>query len=159
MSLPTRSKSTPKTGGSLALVLIGAYKLLEALALFVVAIGLLRYVHRDVSEPILHWVHILRIDPGNKYIHRVLAKVFSVSPKQLRELSIGSFVYSGLRLLEGAGLVLRKRWAEYLVIVITAIFIPLEVYELFERFTAIRLGLLLCNAAIVWYLVHNLRRR
>jgi uncharacterized membrane protein (DUF2068 family) len=159
---PSRTKSKPKPklkkSTSVALVLIGAYKLLEAVALFVAGIGLLRYLHRDISTPILHWIHVLRIDPDNRYIHRVLAKVFSVSPKQLRELSVGSFVYSGLRLVEGAGLVMRKRWAEYFVVIVTAIFIPLEAYELFHRFTAIRLGLLLANAAIVWYLARNLRR-
>ncbi len=155
--LAARSKSKPK--GNFALILIGAYKLVEAIALLAVAIGLLRYVHRDISEPILHWIHALRIDPGNKYIHRLLAKVFAVSPKQLRELSIGSFVYAGLRVVEGVGLVLRKRWAEYFVIIVTAIFIPLEIYELVQRFTLIRCGLLLGNAAIVWYLIRNLRRR
>ena len=61
--------------------------------------------------------------------------------------------------MEGVGLVLRKRWAEYFVIIVTAIFIPLEIYELVQRFTLIRCGLLLANAAIVWYLIRNLRRR
>ncbi len=156
--MPTRPISKPKRSRGTGLVLIGAYKLLEAAALFLIAVGLLRYLHRDISEPILHWVHLLRMDPDNRYIHKVLNKVFSVSPKQIRELSLGSFVYAGLRLIEGAGLVLRKRWAEYLVVVITAIFIPLEMYELFHRFTLIRLGVLLGNAAIVWYLARNLRR-
>jgi uncharacterized membrane protein (DUF2068 family) len=159
---PSRLKSKPKsklkTSTSVTLVLIGAYKLLEAIVLFAVGIGLLRYLHRDISAPVLHWVHILRMDPDNRYMHRILAKVFSVSPKQLRELSVGSFVYSGLRFIEGIGLVLRKRWAEYFVIIVTAIFIPLEIYELTRRFTPIRLGLLLANVAIVLYLARNLRR-
>jgi uncharacterized membrane protein (DUF2068 family) len=43
-------------------------------------------------------------------------------------------------------------------VIITAIFIPLEMYELFHRFTPIRCGVLLANAAVVWYLARNLRR-
>ena len=139
-------------------MLIGSYKLLEALALFALGIGLLRYLHRNISEPILRWIHLLRMDPDNHYIHLFLNKVLAVSPKQIRELSLGSFIYAGLRLIEGVGLVLRKRWAEYLVVIITAIFIPLEVYEIFHHFTPIRCGVLLANAAIVWYLARNLRR-
>ena len=161
IGLPPRpkAKSTSKPVTSFTLVLIGAYKLLEALALFATGVGLLRYLHRDISVPVLHWIHILRIDPDNRYIHRLLAKVFSVSPRQLRELSVGSFVYAGLRTIEGVGLVLRKRWAEYFVIIITALFVPIESYELYRRFTPIRFGLLLANVAIVLFLICNLRRR
>lgn len=163
LTLDNRKLPTPKRklkkSTSVALVLIGAYKLVEALALIVVGFGLLRYLHRDISVPVLHWVHVLRMDPDNRYIHRILARVFSVSPRQLRELSVGSFIYAALRLVEGIGLVLRKRWAEYFVIIVTAVFIPLEIYELSRRFTPIRLGLLFANLAIVSYLAWNLRRR
>jgi uncharacterized membrane protein (DUF2068 family) len=99
------------------------------------------------------------MDPDNHYIHLFLNKALNISPKQIREFSLGSFVYAGLRIIEGVGLVLRKRWAEYLVVIITGIFIPLEVYELFRRFTFVRLFVMLLNLAIVWYLARNLRRR
>jgi uncharacterized membrane protein (DUF2068 family) len=155
---PVRSKSKPKAATSVALILIGVYKLLEAIALIFVAIGLHRYLHRDLSEPLLHMVRALRMDPDNHYIHLFLTKALSISPKQIRELSLGSFIYAGLRLIEGIGLVLRKRWAEYLVVIITAVFIPLEIYELYRRFTPIRTGVLLANVAIVLYLGRNLRR-
>jgi uncharacterized membrane protein (DUF2068 family) len=153
-----KPKPKSKKSTSITLVLIGAWKLIEAAALLAVAIGLLRYLHRDISAPILHWVHVLRMDPDNHYIHLFLNKALNISPKQIREFSLGSFIYAGLRLLEGVGLVMRKRWAEYLVVIITAIFIPLEIYELFHRFTLIRLVVLLLNAAVVWYLARNLRR-
>jgi uncharacterized membrane protein (DUF2068 family) len=153
-----RPKQKLKKSASVALIVIGAWKLIEALALIAIAVGLLHYVHRDISAPILHWVRVLRMDPDNHYIHQVLEKVFSISPKQIRELSLGSLIYAVLRLIEGVGLVLRKRWAEYLVVIVTAIFIPLEAYELFRHFTPIRLAVLLVNAAVVWYLARNLRK-
>jgi uncharacterized membrane protein (DUF2068 family) len=155
---PTRTRPNPKTATSIALVLIGAWKLVEALVLFALGLGLLRYLHRDISAPILHWIHLLRMDPDNKYLHKFLTRVLAISPKQIREFSLGSFIYAGLRLIEGVGLVLRKRWAEYLVVIITAVFIPLEIYELIHRFTPIRLGVLLLNVIIVLYLARNLRR-
>jgi uncharacterized membrane protein (DUF2068 family) len=43
-------------------------------------------------------------------------------------------------------------------VIITAVFIPLEIYELFHRFTPIRCGVLLANVAIVLYLARNLRK-
>jgi uncharacterized membrane protein (DUF2068 family) len=157
--LPRGKFVKPKRSASITLVLIGAWKLVEAAALLAIAIGLLRYLHRDISGPILHWVRLLRMDPDNHYIHLFLTKALSISPQQIREFSLGSFIYAGLRMIEGVGLVMRKRWAEYLVVIITAIFIPLELYELFHRFTPVRLVVLLLNVAVVLYLARNLRRK
>ena len=120
--------------------------------------GALKLLHRDVGAVAMHWVHVMKLDPDNHYIHAFLVKVFKTTPKQLKELSIGTFIYAALRLVEGAGLILRKVWAEYLVVIATGIFIPLEIYELLRRFTPLRLGLLLANVAIVLYLLSGLRR-
>ncbi len=154
----TALKAPSKRAGSTGLMIIGLYKLFEGVLLLAVGIGLLRLLHRDVAAFVMHWVHVLRVDPDNHYIHRLLAKVFSVSPKQLRELSAGTFVYAALRLTEGVGLVMRKRWAEYLTVIATALFIPLEIYEIILHFTPIKLAVFVVNIAIVWYLAAGLRR-
>ena len=52
---------------------------------------------------------------------------------------------------------MRKRWAEYFTVISTAVFIPLEVYEIFHRFTGVKVGVLAVNVAIVWYLIQRLR--
>lgn len=148
----------PGRGRSAGLFLIGFYKLLEGLLLIAAGLGALKLLHRDVGAVAMHWVHVLKLDPDNHYIHKFLVKVFNVTPRQLKELSAGTFIYAALRLVEGIGLILRKIWAEYLVVIATGIFIPLEIYELMRRFTTIRLVLLLANVAIVIYLVSGLRR-
>ena len=152
-------KSTAGHGRSAALYLIGVYKLFEGVLLFVAAIGALRLLHRDLAASAMHWIHILRLDPDNHYIHKLLVKIFAVTPRQLELMSAGTFFYATLRLIEGVGLMMRKRWAEYLVVIATAIFIPLEIYELIRRFTMIRLGLLMLNVLIVVYLASNLRKK
>jgi len=73
-------------------------------------------------------------------------------------VSAGSFFYSGLLLTEGFGLWFERRWAEYLTIIATSSFIPLEVYELTRRVNDIKLWVLVINLAIVWYLIRTLRR-
>jgi uncharacterized membrane protein (DUF2068 family) len=127
--------------------------------LLIAGIGLLRLLHRDVASSVMHWVEIFRLDPDNRYIHRGLVRIFRVTPKQLKELSVGTFIYAGLFLTEGTGLLLRKGWAEYMTVITTALFVPLEVYELSRRFTWVRLSVLLINIAIVWYLVVRIRSR
>jgi len=111
-----------------------------------------------VAATVAHWVEYFRLDPDDRYIHSVLSRVLRVTPRQLRELSAGTLIYGTLFLTEGVGLLMRKHWAEYLTVVSTALFIPLEIYEAFERFTLVKLAVLAINAGIVWYLVARLKR-
>jgi uncharacterized membrane protein (DUF2068 family) len=104
-----------------------------------------------------HWIDVLRVDPENRFIHRVLAKVFAVTPKQLKELSIGTFFYAALLATEGVGLLMKKHWAEYFTVISTAALLPLEIYEMVERLSAAKIAVFLVNVAIVWYLVARLR--
>ena len=98
------------------------------------------------------------MDPGNFYVHRVLARLAIVDDKRLKELSVGTFFYSALLLTEGTGLFLRKRWAEYFTIIATSSFIPLEIYEIVRRVTLGKIILLLINLAVVVYLAVEVRQ-
>jgi uncharacterized membrane protein (DUF2068 family) len=154
-----RKAAAKRTGSSPILLVIALFKLIKAGLLIVAGIGAARLLHRDIAGTLQHWTQLLRVDPDNHYIHGLLVKILRVSPRQLRELSIGTFVYAGLFATEGLGLLLRKRWAEYLTIVITGALMPLEVFELAQRFTATRLAVLIVNALIVWFLVRRVRSR
>jgi uncharacterized membrane protein (DUF2068 family) len=150
---PVKSKSSYGRG----LRLIAAFKLLKGIALLVVGIGALNLVHKDVAAIIEHWVNIFRVDPHNHYINLLLEKLSIVDDRRMRELSIGTFVYSAIFFTEGIGLSLRKRWAEYLTIIITSSLLPLEIYEIAKHVSAGRIFALLINLAIVAYLVSELR--
>jgi uncharacterized membrane protein (DUF2068 family) len=160
-TLPRKAskRQSSKESFSFVLFLIGLFKLVKALLLIAVGIGALRFLHKDLSSVVLHWAQVLRVDPDNRYMHRILTSVFRVTPKQLRELSIGTFIYAGLFLTEGCGLLLRKHWAEYFTIITTGLFIPLELYELARHFTVLKLAVTVINVLIVWYLVARVRSR
>ena len=145
--------------GRAGLTLIGLFKLVKGLALLLLAVGLLRLLHRDIEATVTHWLEMFRMDPDNRYLHGFLERIFRVTPKQLRALSAGTFLYSGIFLTEGIGLLMRKHWAEYMTVISTALFIPLECYELWERLTWPRAIILAVNIATVWYLASGLRRQ
>jgi uncharacterized membrane protein (DUF2068 family) len=65
--------------------------------------------------------------------------------------------YGVLQLTEGVGLWLLKRWGEYFAVVATSLFLPLEIYELSEKVTLLRLGAFLLNVAAVLYLLLSKR--
>lgn len=148
-----------KAQGDLWILLIGLFKLVKGISLLILGLGLLRLLHSDVAAVAEHWIEVLRVDPENRHIHRLLLKIFNVTPKQLKELSVGTFVYAGIFLTEGTGLLARKHWAEYMTLISTGLFIPLEVYEIFRHLTWMKVGVTVVNAAIVWYLAVRVKRR
>jgi uncharacterized membrane protein (DUF2068 family) len=150
----THKKENPTT-----LLLIALFKLFKGFLLLCVAIGAFRLLHKDVAEVVMHWVDVLRVDPDNRFIHRLIVRSFGIEAKQLKEISAGTFFYSALLLTEGTGLLMRKRWAEYFTVISTALLVPLEVYEIFHHFTWVKVIVLAVNVAIVWYLVEQLRSR
>ena len=152
---PKQQAKEPKGKG---LLLIGLFKLLKGLLLVIVGIGAHRLLHKDIATVVEHWVELLRVDPDNRFIHRVLVKILAVSPKQLKALSVGTFFYASLLLTEGVGLLMRKHWAEYFTVITTGALMPLEIYELVHKFTWVKVVVTVVNGLIVWYLVVQLRR-
>lgn len=143
---------------SFILILIGLFKLVKAILLIAVGIGAIKLLHRDMAAAVTHWIQVLRADPDNRYVHGAIVRVLRVTPKQLRELSVGTFLYAGLFATEGIGLLMRKRWAEYFTIITTSGLIPLEIFEMARHFTVTKLVVLFVNVLIVWYLVARVRR-
>ena len=90
-------------------MLIAAFKLLKGLALLAVAIGALRLLHQDVAGIVDHWINAFKVDPHNRYILWLLAKLPLVNDRKLTEFSVGTFIYSAIFLTEGTGLAFHKR--------------------------------------------------
>ncbi len=139
------------------LPLIGAFKLAKGLLILAVALGVLHLVRGDPADTLARWASELHIDPEGRHFARAVDAILSLDARRLEALSAGMFVYAGLFLVEGVGLILGRRWAEYFTVVVTASFVPLEIYEIVRHPTPIRVAALLVNLAIVWYLVARLR--
>ena len=70
----------------------------------------------------------------------LIQRAFAASHSTLLLVALGVLAYGALELLEAVGLWLMKRWGEYVAVVGTAVFIPLEVYELVEKVTWLRIA-------------------
>jgi uncharacterized membrane protein (DUF2068 family) len=155
--VPAKQRSHRHGGG--ALLVIAVFKFVKGAVLLALAFGALTFLHKDVASEIQRWLDQLRIDPDNKFIGALLGKLQLVHTKELKEISALGAGYAALFLTEGTGLLFRKRWAEWLTIVATSSLMPIEVYELVEKFTAVRLFALLINAAVVLYLIYLVRQK
>jgi len=140
------------------LQVIAAFKLLKGLALLALGIGALKLLHRDVEAIVVHWINVFQVDPHSHYLQLLLQKLSILDDRRLKELSVGTFIYSAIFLTEGVGLAFRNRWAEYLTIITTASLLPLELYELAKHASIGKVLALAINLAVVVYLVLEIRR-
>jgi uncharacterized membrane protein (DUF2068 family) len=139
--------------------IIAIFKFLKAALLIAVGIGLFKLLHKDVGDVLEHWCEALRLDPGRHFVNLALEKAARVSPEQVKKLGLGSFLYAGLFLAEGTGLWLRKRWGEWLTVIITSSLVPVELYEIYRHFSYVKVGVLGLNVGIVIYLIYYMRRK
>lgn len=151
-----RYKNQTRRERTLTIHLIAIEKTVKAIVLIVVAFKLLSLVNQDVHAWASDFVTRHGIDVGNRFVHSALEKLVGVSNDQIITWSVIAFLYSALLLIEGLGLWFQKRWAEYLTAIGTALLIPLEMYEIYERFTWVRMAVLVINIFIVWYLATRL---
>jgi uncharacterized membrane protein (DUF2068 family) len=80
-------------------------------------------------------------------------RLFSLRSGTLRELGIALLSYGVLEGVEAIGLWLTKRWAEYLTFIATTVLLPLEIYEILHKATALKVIGLIINLAVVIYLL------
>src|SRR5436190_18444788 len=137
--------------------LIAAEKVIKGTVLVVIALKLLSLMGQDVHAYAADLVTRHGIDVGNRYIEGILNKLVGLGGNQLIQFSTVAFAYSALLFVEGIGLWLQKRWAEYLTAIGSALLLPVEIYELYERFTWVRILILAINIFVVWYLATRLR--
>jgi uncharacterized membrane protein (DUF2068 family) len=127
-------------------------------ALFIFSgFGLLHLLHVDSTETILRWLDNFPFDPGNRHIQGLIQKASFIEDRQLKELSLGSFLLAGLSLFEGMALLMQKPWAKYFTLMVMASLIPLELWKLMEGFGALKVLLVALNVAIVWYLAQRIK--
>jgi uncharacterized membrane protein (DUF2068 family) len=108
----------------------------------------------DALRPFFDQIHFNVSDSATI---RAIENVLTARHSTLDIIAAFLFFYGGLQLVEGTGLWLLKRWGEYFAVVATALFLPLEIYELTERITWIRVAALAVNLAAVAYLLVSKR--
>ncbi|MBE7211159.1 MAG: DUF2127 domain-containing protein [Gluconacetobacter diazotrophicus] len=175
--------SAHKQTNSRAMFLVGIFEMFKALLFLAAAFGLLRMVHKDTGVELGKLLHAMRINGDLAFVKSLLLKAKFIEDPQKRVFGALAAAYALLHGIEGTGLMLRKKWAEYFTVIASCLAIPYEIYELFHR-TAhpapegvslpipqeqratfvfdqvflLKLGVFLANVGIVWFLFWHLRR-
>jgi uncharacterized membrane protein (DUF2068 family) len=135
------------------LVLIAAFKFAQALLFIAIGVGARRLLHKDIGDELYALADHLRFDPESRFVNFILEKATLVHDAQLRRIGFVAFCYAGIGIAEGIGLYLEKMWGEFLTLVITASFLPWEIFEVYRRITWPRVSLLVINILVFLYLL------
>ena len=147
------ARRTGRSSHNKLLLLIAAYKGLQALLFIAVGVGAFRLLHKDIEDVLTQVAAAMRFNPESRFVNFLLDKATLINDPVLRRIGAVAFSYAGLSLAEGIGLYLEKTWGEILTLAITASFLPWEIFEIFRRLTWVRVGLLVINVLVFLYLL------
>jgi uncharacterized membrane protein (DUF2068 family) len=141
------------------LLAIGVFKLVEAAFFVLIGLGVIHFLHRDLGDAVLALAAKLNMNSEGRVVTFLVDHLDPITAHRLKQIGIVTFLYSGIRVTEGIGLVLEKVWAEYLTVGVTVAFLPWEMYEIVRRLDWFRVGLFVINLIVLAYLVWSLQRR
>jgi uncharacterized membrane protein (DUF2068 family) len=132
---------------------IGGFKLLKAGLLLALGVAGLTASGVELGHLVgraLKWIGIFEV---RQSMAGLLHRLLSLDLRTEHRLAVLALAYAVVFLVEGLGLLARKRWAEWMTVVVTTSFIPFEIYELVEGFGTGKLLTLILNVLIVLYLL------
>ncbi|MEU7254502.1 DUF2127 domain-containing protein [Streptomyces rimosus] len=108
----------------------------------------------DVLRPVAGHFHY---DLDHSPVVGTIQKTFGYKHSTLLIVAGLLVAYALVEIIEGVGLWRAKRWAEYLTVVATAAFLPLEIYELTEKVSWLKIATLVINIIAVLYILLSKR--
>ena len=140
------------------LYVIVAFKLLKGAVLLLAAGVVFTLVGTDLQQQFNEVLQAANLDPEGKLFANFGHWLQTVTPSNVRIFATGTVLYSAFSLIEGTGLWCRATWAGWMAIGESSFFIPIEIYEIVDRFSLTVAVILILNVLIVWYLYANRHR-
>jgi uncharacterized membrane protein (DUF2068 family) len=131
---------------------IGIFKMVKAIGLIILGVASVLGAAETWLEEAAARLAWTGAFPGRETLRHALANMLAVDEKTVRHVGYAALGYAVVFAVEGTGLLLRKPWAEWLVVGVTASFIPLELYELHHEPSVGKVAALVVNVAIAVYL-------
>lgn len=148
---------TEKKPTDTVLKIIIAEKLIKGTILFLLSLTAFPIFSDEVVEFLRNIARRSLLLSNARILTRLFIRIEDASNKKLLAFSLFFLFWGTLEVIEGVGLLKKRRWAEYLIVFVTSMFIPLEIYAVFSRFTVEKFVLLLFNIFLVLYLIRSKR--
>jgi uncharacterized membrane protein (DUF2068 family) len=139
--------------------IIALYKLVKVLLLLALAYGEVRLSDASLVAKLAIWASERPLGLEHKVVTWLLAWFSGLSDSRVHALRMVTLAYAAVFSIEGVGLWMHKRWAEWMTVIITASLIPLELWELFHNPNVGKAAVLIANVAIVIILIWHVRSK
>jgi uncharacterized membrane protein (DUF2068 family) len=139
--------------------IIALYKLIKVLLLLGAAYGEIRLHDPTLSGKLVTWAQARPSGVEHQVVTQLLEWFSGLSEAKIHTLRFVTLTYAAVFAVEGVGLWMRKRWAEWLTTIVTASLIPLEIWEFFSRPNLGKACVVVANAVIVAYLIWHVRSK
>jgi uncharacterized membrane protein (DUF2068 family) len=146
-------------GGETLVRVIAVERLVRGLLLIGAGVYLAGHTGTDIGSLANRIARGIELDPRRPWVRHLIAKLGRLRRHEVLVFGIGALGYGALELVEGAGLWLRKRWAEWLTVIATALLVPFELYELVHRPSLLKGAGLAVNVVVVAYLYRVVRAK
>ena len=153
---PVLGAMPKKTGRAPTLYAIIGFKFLKGVTLVMLALAFYVIPYGTLKEQLSLSFGQMQFDAATANELNGWLKL--ITSENLRMASVGSVIYGLFSWLEGFGLFIRATWAAWITIGESAMFVPIEVWQLERSFSISVLVILLLNIAVVWYLFANRHR-
>src|SRR5437763_4990536 len=128
---------------------VAFFEALKGVLVLVAGFGLLALVHRDLEDLAERLVRHSHLNPASHYPRVFIEAAARTSDARLRTLAALAFAYSCVRFVEAYGLWKMRAWAEWFAIISRGLNLPVDWYELIEKPTLMRAGVLVGNSLVV----------
>lgn len=148
----------PGTVTKRGLRLVALFEALKGAVVLLAGCGVLTLIHKNLHNVAVQLVQVLHLNPARHYPTIFIDAVNRVTDLQLWLLALSALIYSAVRLVEAYGLWLQQKWAQWFGFLSGAVYLPVEIFEIWRKPTWPRIIVLLVNLGVVWYLAKALRR-
>jgi uncharacterized membrane protein (DUF2068 family) len=135
---------------------VAVYEAIKGILVLAIGFGLLALVHRDIQALAEMWVDRFGLNPEGRYPRMFLTLADRMADTRLWLICVGAVFYSLLRFVEAYGLWMARRWAEWFALVSCAVYLPVELFELWRGISIFKLTILGINGLVVLYLAYAL---
>lgn len=139
----------------IGLKLIIFYKAVLGFLEIVFSLIFIRFYSRSVEETLIRLAVKSNLDINGYIVHTAIKKAGALRSSTVIGIAVFILLIGILNVIEAGGLSLKRRWAEWLTVIATSLLIPIEIYEVFRKFTSVKLLILVINVVIVYYLAKH----
>ena len=159
MQPPARPLHLFATTRLAAIRTVALFEALKGTIVLLAASGLLSLLHKDAHLVAARFIEHMHLNPASRYPQIFLDAAANLHDSRLLLLAAGAGAYAALRFVVAYGLYVEKAWAEILVALSGAIYVPFELAKLVHRPTWHSALFLAINLVVVAFMVGVLLQR